>query len=262
MSLSYRQELARLAERIKGGRRREFVEYAIISDTGPYAQYGFVLGRLVDGTQINVRAWAAYDLKVNQEIMVVRIGEQDWNWYALIAVNGSETSTIEGGRPFAPPPLAGDASGSHELNGSQHTGSLPWSRIDTAGGRVDLASQVQGILPRHQQEAQVYKVSWSVPISAGAGQLVTGSFPAANSALVREILLTGGDTATLRLLDAPGGNELYATTQITTPFSDRALPCFLEDATRARTAFYELTNHNSLDAALFTLTVVAMVLGG
>jgi hypothetical protein len=256
--MNYRQELQRLAQRLSRGQRRQHVEIATVADTSPNGGYGFVIARLIDGTPINVRTWSPIVLAVGQEVMVLRIGEQEWNWWTLVGVNASLTSTEPGGTPYTPPVIDPAAIGPHDVGGSLHTGNLPWERVDLTGSKPNLATDVEGVLPRGRQEPQIQKLVLETEITVGDGEMVAGSLAGCTMGLVRSVELTGGVAATLRFLDQPVGVEEYATVAATpTPFLDRALPFFHEDALRDGRFYYELSNDGSTDAT-FALTIVVM----
>jgi hypothetical protein len=257
---SYMVELRRFTDRLRKINQRQNVELAAITDTSPHAKYGFVIARLVTQTPINVRTWSPLQLVAGQEIMVQRVNDKDSDWWVLAGVNGSTTSGDDGGIAFTPPVIDPTTVGPHALDGALHTGVLPWNRIDVSASKVDLGTDVQGLLPRANQESQIQKLTLEVAISAGDGATVTGAFAGCSSGLVRSVALMGGTAATLRFLVEPSGAAEYATTSVTTPYEDRALPFFHEDALIDGQFYYELTN-DGIDPADFTLTVVVMAMG-
>lgn len=214
-----RQELDRLREafRRKDQSKQNFL-IATVVDASPHQTLGYVFATLDDGTPINVQAWTTTTIANGNKLFVAPISNQPWNWYTLIGVNASADT---GTTPYTPPPSTTTSLPVHDLDGSAHSGQLPWSRIDTDTSKVDLAAQVEGILPTTKQAKQtsLSTVTIITP-SLNAGITGGGSQTGASIAYVRKLAITGGTAATLTLYDATAGAIIYQTGSVSTPFTD------------------------------------------
>jgi len=251
--VSLRRELDRFKRVIQRREERQGnLLLATIVDASPHATYGYVVARLVDGTAINVRAWTPVALANGQQILVAPMGGQTWNWYALIQANAS--TDVEA-TPYTPPSLAPRALTQHSLGGSAHTGNLPWSRIDTSSSKVNLASQVVGVLPLANQAKQT--VIDVVTIETGeiaAAQTKTGKIAGPRLALVRKVQIAGNEPCTLRFFEADRGDVEYATASVTPPFLDQGGWVHLADASMF---YWEVTNDGvGPDTYTITLQVI------
>jgi hypothetical protein len=250
--MSLRRELDRFKQVVKRREERQGgLLIATVIDTGPHSGYGYIVARLVDGTVINVRAWTPVQLAVGQQIIVAPMGGQTWNWYALIQVNAS--SNVET-TPYIPPSLSTSVLPQHGLDSLAHSGTLPWSRVDTTASKVDLATQVSGILPVTSQAKQTSVQTVTITTgSLNAGATGNGSVTGPKLAYIRKVEVAGPAPLTLIFRESPSGTVEYQTSTVTPPFLDQGGWIHLE-ASQASQIHWEVTNQGS-SAASFTITL-------
>ena len=252
--MSLRRELDRFKRVIQRREERQGnLLLATIVDASPHATYGYVVARLVDGTAINVRAWTPVALANGQQILVAPMGGQTWNWYALIQANAS--TDVEA-TPYTPPSLAPGALTQHSLGGSAHTGNLPWSRIDTSGSKVDLATQVSGILPLARQAPQTAIETITIAtgtISASGSE--QGSVAGPRLAYIRKVTVSGTEPFTLRFYETSGGELEYEATGAP-PFLDQGGWVHLEAGGQGA-LHYAIVNDGAASAS-FTIALQAI----
>jgi hypothetical protein len=250
MTLNVKQEYDRLREafRKKDQRKQNFL-IATIADASPHSQYGFVVATLSDNTPVNVQCWTSDALTNGQNIWIAPISGSMTNWYLLIGVNNSTNLETT---PFTAPAPAGLAV--HDLNGAYHTGTLPWSKIDTSTTKVDLTSQTTGLLPvanqAKQANFQVITITTGV-IADTASE--TGSVTGPNIGYVRNLYITSSGTATLIIYEDASSTEQYGTSAVSVPFVDDGGWMFV-DTTNSNLIRYNITNTSGVSAS-FTITL-------
>lgn len=248
--MNVKQEYDRLREafRKKDQRRQNFL-IATIADASPHSQYGFVVATLSDNTPVNVQCWTSDALVNGQNIWIAPISGSMTNWYLLIGVNNSTDLETTPFTPPAPSELA-----VHGLNSSYHTGSLPWSKIDTSSTKVDLATQITGILPTTSQAKQTsfqnYVITTNIILGSGSE---SGSIAGPNIGYVRNLSITGTGSGTLTIYEDASSTAQYGTTSVTMPFFDNGGWMFV-DTTNSNLIRYNITNDSATNT-VFTITL-------
>ena len=226
------------------------VAIALIVDITPLAVDGFIVCQLEDGTYVNVHAWGSYELLPDQTVAIIKISQHSWNGYILLAVNAS---TDREATPFSVPSTSSGSLPVHAIGGDRHSGNLDWNRINTGTNKVDLASQVTGILPLANQMSLEEETSVIINQSVTGGATVTGEFATCKRGMAVSLLVTGGSAMTLTLYrDAAMTDVEYQTvTGTVTPFRDGMVWYHSADASKV---YWEITNDGS------TATLVATVM--
>lgn len=246
--MNLKQEYDRLREAFKKkDQRKQNFLIATIADASPHDQYGFVVATLSDNTPVNVQCWTSDALTNGQNIWIAPISGSMTNWYLLIGVNNSTNLETT---PFTPPAPAGLAV--HDLNGSYHTGTLPWSKIDTSTDKVDLATQTTGTLPTASQAKQANFQAYTITTGVIADTASeTGSITGPNIGYVRNLYITGSGTATLLIYEDASSTIQYSTTAVSLPFTDDGGWMFL-DTTSNNLIRYNITNTSGISTS-FTI---------
>lgn len=247
------QEFERLKQAFKRReQRRPNVLIAVITDVSPRAEHGYILGQLKDGTTVNIHVWTTDTVTVGHAAFVIPFSNEPWNWYVLIGVNASADPER---LPFTQNLLASAALPAHTL--ASHSGTLAWQAVDTTASKVDLASQVTGLLPVAQQTAQAELVTLTATTPAiGSGATATGSLALGGNCLyVRRLTITNGTACQLTLAE-PDGTVQYQTTDLGMPFVDTG-GFVLADPTGSGTALWSVTNRGAVSAA-FALTLAVI----
>ena len=253
--MSLRKELDRLKTAVRKREERQGnLLIATITDASPHQQYGYVVARLVDGTLVNVRAWSPVQLSNGQQIIIVPMGRQTWNWYALLQVNAS--TDVES-TPYTPAPLSSTVLPQHGLDSAAHTGTLPWSKVDTSVSKVELASQVSGVLPLAFQARETSLRNIVITTgSVGGGATGSGSVDGPKLAYVRKVEVSGSQACKIRFYETASGQIEYETETITPPFLDQGGWMHLESSGQAK-IHWEVTNMGS---ASDTYTIILQVI--
>lgn len=256
MTRDLKQTIKGLASGLKSRelRKSDRVIIARIVDVTPLAVDGFIVCQLEDSTRVNVHAWTSHELVVDQTVAIIKISDYAWSTYFLMAVNGS--LDIEA-TPYTPPATDSGSLSVHALGSDRHSGDLDWNRIDTATNKVNLTSQVTGVLPLANQAILQEATSIIINQSVGAGLTATGSFATCKRGLAVALSVTGGASMTLTLYrDAARTIVEYETVPATaTPYSDPVLWYHSADASLV---YWEITNDGSTATLVATLTMLVI----
>lgn len=145
------QEFQRLKQAFKKReQKRQNIYIANVVDITPRENSGYIVVRLKDGTQVYAHVWFSDAIEINQVVFIIPITQESWNWFVCVGVNATTTPATV---PYVMPKLAPNSLPNHTL--SSHQESLDWARINTTAAKVDLLSQVQGVLPVLNQSPQI-----------------------------------------------------------------------------------------------------------
>lgn len=232
------QEFQRLKQAFKKrDQKRQNVYIANVVDVTPRAESGYIVVRLKDGTQVYAHVWMNEQIDPNQVVFIVPITHEAWNWWVVIGVNATTAPETV---PYVQPAADAASLPAHPL--TAHSGTLPWDRIDRSENRVDLSSDIQGVLPLANQQSQTRIGTFEIATGQiAAGATATGLYNmTTNSAFVKRIELSGGTQASLELSE-PGGALQYATIPVTTPYTDNG-GLFLTDFSGSSSLRWRVTN--------------------
>lgn len=248
------QEMQRLKQAFKKReQKRQNVYIANVVDVTPRAESGYVVVRLKDGTQVYAHVWLSEQIAIGQVVFIVPITHEAWNWWVVVGVNATTTPDTV---PYVQPLTAQASLPAHTLD--NHTGQLPWQRVDTSVTAVDLTSQVSGVLPVLNQQAQTSLATFTVttPLIAhnafADGVLTIGT----NVAFLKRLVLSGGTHAKVTLYEM-GGPVQYEITSVPTPFTDNG-GCFLVDYANTRQIRWRVDNFSG-QFAVFTIQLFVIL---
>lgn len=243
------QEFQRLKQAFKKReQKRQNIYIANVVDITPRENSGYIVVRLKDGTQAYAHVWMTEAIEVNEVVFIIPITQESWNWYVVVGINSTKEPV---NTPYVQPKNSLTSLPSHAF--SSHEGKLDWSYIDTGTNKLNLVSQVQGVLPVANQEPQVkvqtviLNTSNLIPNQdSGINTYVLNT----NVAYVKKISVVPSDSlAKYKIsLYEPNDSLQYETAILTGPFTDFG-GFFLVDYSGQRILKWKIENVGTVNSS-------------
>jgi hypothetical protein len=127
---------------------------------------------------------------------------------------------------------------------SNHEGTLDWLYVNTSVNKVDLSSQVQGVLPvMYQQPQTVLNTVTINTVEIDNEDYATGTVNiGSNVSYINRMEIIGGSSAKIYIYES-NGNLQYESAIVNTPFIDYG-GYFLVDYSGAKTIQWKIENYS------------------